>query len=171
MNTVPSNLVVELDSAAMAVHSDNSEFSSETKKNEGRHYDQSYCHFNSNKKRPHCTHCGQLGHWFQTWYELHGYPVGYPKGRNNPGPSKHNNNKVVVNYASDMQPLISLLNDQLTLLLSLTKTQDEVSSLRANAITKPDLSKIISRNWIIDSRETNHITSSFKLLHKDENHS
>ena len=38
-----------------------------------------------------------------------------------------------------------------------------------NEVTKLGLSKIASRNWIIDNGATDHITSSSKLLHKDKN--
>ena len=48
-------------------------------------------------------------------------------------------------------------------LLSLVSKNDDSIS-QANAVTKPGLSKITSRNWIIDSGATDHITSSLKLF-------
>ena len=45
----------------------------------------------------------------------------------------------------------------------------EGSNSKANAVTKPGLSKVASHNWIIDSGATDHITSSSKLLHKNKN--
>ncbi|KAB5539059.1 hypothetical protein DKX38_016592 [Salix brachista] len=35
--------------------------------------------------RPNCSHCGEMGHWVQTCYELNGYPVGHPKAKFQPG--------------------------------------------------------------------------------------
>ena len=46
-------------------------------------------------------------------------------------------------------------------LLSLVSKNDDFVS-QANAVTKPGLSKITSRNWIIDSGATDHITSSLQ---------
>ena len=38
-----------------------------------------------------------------------------------------------------------------------------------NVVTKPGLSNVASRNWIIDNGATDRITSSSKLLHKNKN--
>ncbi|RVW13323.1 hypothetical protein CK203_088995 [Vitis vinifera] len=75
-------------------------------------------------------------------------------------------------YCGDMdegKPAVALSEAQLKQLLSLLNNQDENSSSKVNAVTKPGLSKVASRNWIIDSGATDHITSSSKLLHKDKN--
>ena len=40
---------------------------------------------------------------------------------------------------------------------------------KANVVTKPGLSTVASRNWIIDSDATDHITSPSKLLHENKN--
>ena len=45
----------------------------------------------------------------------------------------------------------------------------EGSNSKANAVTKPGLSKVASHNWIFDSGATDHITSSSKLSHKNKN--
>ena len=73
-----------------------------------------------------------------------------------------------VSKADEGRPAVALSEAQLKQLLSLLNNQDEGSSSKANVVTKLGLSKVISRNWIIDSRVTNHITSSSKLLHKDK---
>ena len=36
-------------------------------------FDQEKCHSESGKQRPHCTYCGDIRHWIQTCYQLHGY--------------------------------------------------------------------------------------------------
>ena len=64
---------------------------------------------------------------------------------------------------------LTISDAQLKQLLSLLNNQNEGSHSKANTVTKPGLSKIVSRNWIIDSEATYHITSSSKLLHKDNN--
>ena len=66
------------------------------------------------------------------------------------------------------RPTVALLEAQLKQLLSFLNNQDEDSSSKANAVTKPGLSKVASRNWIIDSGVIDHTTSSSKLLHKDK---
>ncbi|RVW85060.1 Retrovirus-related Pol polyprotein from transposon TNT 1-94 [Vitis vinifera] len=74
-----------------------------------------------------------------------------------------------VSEADEGKPAVALSEAQLKQLLSLLNNQDENSSSKVNAVTKPGLSKVASRNWIIDSGATDHITSSSKLLHKDKN--
>ena len=53
--------------------------------------------------------------------------------------------------------------------MSLLNNRDDGSNSKANAITKQGLSKVASRNRIIDTSATDHITSSSKLLHKNKN--
>ena len=65
-------------------------------------------------------------------------------------------------------PTVVLSKAQLKQLLSLLNNQDEGSNSKANAVTKPGLSKVTSSNWIIDSGAMDHITSSSKLLHKNK---
>ncbi|KAH7571053.1 hypothetical protein JRO89_XS05G0245100 [Xanthoceras sorbifolium] len=118
----------------------------------------------SGRGRPNCSHCGELGHWIQTCYELYGYPVGHPKAKHNSGPKRFN--KPAVNHVSetiskvDGNHLVGISEAQLQQLLSLLDTKIEGSSTQANVVTKPGLSKITSRNWIIDSGATDHIASS-----------
>jgi hypothetical protein len=68
----------------------------------GHRFEQDRRPFGSRRGRPHCSHCGKLGHWVQTCYELHGYPARHPKAKHNLGP-KHfsNSNKPVVNHVSE----------------------------------------------------------------------
>ena len=73
-----------------------------------------------------------------------------------------------VSEADEGRPPVALSKAQLKQLLSLLNNQDEGSNSKANAVTKPGLSKVASRNWIIDNGATNHITSSSKLLHKNK---
>ncbi|KAK0605442.1 hypothetical protein LWI29_026876 [Acer saccharum] len=120
--------------------------------------------------RPNCSHCGEMGHWVQTCYELNGYPVGHPKAKFNSSPRGFSNNKrpAVNNVAEgsskiDGSQVVGISEDQLKQLLSLVGKNDDSIS-QANAVTKPDLSKIASRNWIIDSGATDHISSSSKLF-------
>ncbi|RVW61806.1 hypothetical protein CK203_065639 [Vitis vinifera] len=73
-----------------------------------------------------------------------------------------------VSEADEGRPTVALSEAQLKQLLSFLNNQDEDSSSKANAVTKPGLSKVASRNWIIDSGVIDHTTSSSKLLHKDK---
>jgi hypothetical protein len=74
-----------------------------------------------------------------------------------------------VSHNDEVRPTVSLSETQLKQLLSLLNNHDDSSSSKENAVTKPGLSKLNSHNWIIDSGATNHITSSSKLLYKNEN--
>ena len=136
-------------------------------------FDQDRRRMGSGRGRPQCSYCGDMGHWVQKCFQLHGYPPGHPKARMNLG-SNSNRNKSFsaanqVSEADEGRPAVALSEAQLKQLLSLLNNQDENSSSKANAVTKPSLSKVASCNWIIDSGTTNHITSSFKLLHNDKN--
>ncbi|KAH7544247.1 hypothetical protein JRO89_XS15G0135700 [Xanthoceras sorbifolium] len=70
-----------------------------------------------------------------------------------------------VSHNVEVRPTVLLSETQLKQLLSLLNNQDEGSSSKANAVTKPGLSKIDFHNWIIDSGAMDHITSSSKLLY------
>lgn len=74
-----------------------------------------------------------------------------------------------VSHNDEGKPTVSLSKAQLKQLLSLLNNYDEVSSSKANSVTKPGLSKVTSHNWIIDSRATAHIVSSSTLLYKNKN--
>jgi hypothetical protein len=185
-----------VDSAAMAVHSNSGKTTSltGTGKSErsyqsygthdfrsqpetfARRHDQDKRRFGSRKGRPFCSHHGEPGHWVQTCYELNGYPAGHPKARHNSGSKRFgNNNRSVANHVSedfskeDGKSVVGISETQLKHLLSLLNKNEGPSS-QANAVTKPGLPKIASRNWIIDSGATDHISSSSKsLLHTDKN--
>ncbi|KAH7565259.1 hypothetical protein JRO89_XS09G0175600 [Xanthoceras sorbifolium] len=109
----------------------------------GRRFDADKHRFGSERRRPQCTHCGELGHWVQTCYELHGYPAGHPKAKYNSGPRQFNNNKSAANHVSegfskdDGRPVINISEAQLKQLLSLLNNKNERSSSQVNAVTKP----------------------------------
>ncbi|KAL5832564.1 hypothetical protein ACOSQ3_016238 [Xanthoceras sorbifolium] len=98
-------------------------------------------HAGSGRGRPNCSHCGELGHWIHTCYELHGYPVGHPKAKHNSGPKRFN--KHAVKHVSettskvDGNHLVGISEAQLQQLLSLLDTKIEGSSTQANVVTKP----------------------------------
>ncbi|XP_062007349.1 uncharacterized protein LOC133724604 isoform X2 [Rosa rugosa] len=85
---------------------------------------------------------------------------------NRPNQSNRQNGSSCCSPLSEqqLQQVLAILNH---------KVSDDSSSphSQANAaITKPGLSKIASRSWIIDSRATDHISSSPKLFsHKSKN--
>ncbi|KAK0575158.1 hypothetical protein LWI29_034753 [Acer saccharum] len=93
---------------------------------------------------PNCSHCGEMGHWVQTCYELHRYPAGHPKGKQYSG-QKHfsNNNKPAANHVSealskvDGNHVVGISEAQLQQLLSLLDNKNEGSSSQVNAVTKP----------------------------------
>jgi hypothetical protein len=64
-----------------------------------------------------------------------------------------------VSTVENEQPVIGISQDQLKQLLSLLDNKTKGSSPHANVVTKPGLSKVTSRNWIIDSGATDHISS------------
>ncbi|KAI9181123.1 hypothetical protein LWI28_011688 [Acer negundo] len=142
----------------------------------GRRQEQDRKRTGFGKGRPHCTHCGELGHWIQTCYALHGYPAGHSKAKFT-GPHRfHNNNRPTANHVSeciskeDSNPVVGLSEAQLKQLLSLLDNKSEESSSEAHAVTKPGLSKIASSNWIIDSGATDHFSSSSQLFfHTEKN--
>ncbi|KAI9200546.1 hypothetical protein LWI28_009691 [Acer negundo] len=158
-------------SAAMAIRSNN-KF---TPSAGTRKFDRSYCphDFRSQEKspdkfnggrqdkkrsgigrgRPLCTHCGELGHWVQTGYTLHGYPTGHPRAKNNSGPKYfNNNNRPAVNHVSevpskeDNNPIVGISEAQLQQLLSLLDNKNGGSSSQANAVTKPAKKVFTSRD-------------------------
>ncbi|KAI9185245.1 hypothetical protein LWI28_005591 [Acer negundo] len=125
--------------------------------------------------RPLCTHCGELGHWVQTCYALHGYPAGHPRAKYNSGQkysnSTHRPSANLVSEApskEDSSPAVGISEAQLQQLLSLLDNKNGGSSSQANTVTKPGLSKVASRNWIIDSGATDHITTSSKLFFRTD---
>ncbi|KAK0581116.1 hypothetical protein LWI29_010174 [Acer saccharum] len=141
-------------------------------------FDQDKRHTDSGRGRPHCSHCGDMGHWVQTYYELNGYPVGHPKAKYNSGPRRfNNNNKPATNHVSltanhvlegfskeDGNQVVGISQIQLKQLLSLIDNKNEGSNSQANATIKPGLSTVTSRNWIIDSGVTDHISSLSNLF-------
>ena len=127
----------------------------------------------SGRGRPPILVLWRYGPLVQKCFQLHRYPPGHPKTRMNLGSNSNQNKSFYaanqVSEADEGRPAVALLEAQLKQLLSLLNNQDENSSSKANAVTKPSLSKVASRNWIIDSGTTNHITSSSKLLLNNKN--
>ncbi|KAI9173831.1 hypothetical protein LWI28_007225 [Acer negundo] len=141
----------------------------------GRRPDQDRKRTGIGRGRPYCTHCGELGHWVQTCYELHGYPAGHPKAKFTGSKRFHPNTRPAANHVSDClskedsSPIVGISEAQLKQLLSLLDTKNEGSTSQAHAVSKPGLSKIASRSWIIDSGSTDHISSSPKLFFRTKN--
>ncbi|KAI9165452.1 hypothetical protein LWI28_014477 [Acer negundo] len=153
-----------------------------------RRFDQDKRRTGSGRGRPNCSHCGDVGHWVQTCYELIGYPIGHPKakssGRYNTYNNNNNNNKPATNTnhvfpianhvtegfsTDDGNQIVGISQVQMKQLLSLIDNKGEGSNSQANAIIKPGLSTVTSRNWIIDSGATDHISSSSKLFFRKNN--
>ncbi|KAL5737863.1 hypothetical protein ACOSP7_030624 [Xanthoceras sorbifolium] len=119
-----------------------------------RCFDQDRRRFGSGRGRPQCTHCGEMGHWVQKCFQLHGYPSGHPKARMNSGPNSNQhkgfsaaNQESEVSHNVEVRPTVLLSETQLKQLLSLLNNQDEGSSSKANAVTKPGLSGYEEDNW------------------------
>ena len=139
----------------------------------GRFFDQDQRRMGSERGHPQCSHYGDMGHWVQKCFQLHGYPPGHPKARmkSSPYSNRYKGFSMAnqVSEADEGRPIVELLEAQLKQLLSLLNNQDEGSNSKENAVTKLGWSKVASRNWIIDNGTTDHITSSSKLLHKNKN--
>ncbi|KAK0601793.1 hypothetical protein LWI29_027437 [Acer saccharum] len=69
----------------------------------------------------------------------------------------------------DGNQIVGISQVQLKQLLSLIDNKGEGSNSQANATIKPGLSTVTSRNWIIDSGATDHISSSSKLFFRKNN--
>ena len=73
----------------------------------------------SSKGRPHCTYCGEIGHFVEKCYQLHGYPLGHPKARTGSNFNYHKNTSMVnqvydgVNKDDGKSMLIGILEAQL----------------------------------------------------------
>lgn len=193
-------------SAAMAVRSHNrsNQFSTAGRmeksdrpynsSHENRRHDQDKRRLGSSRGRPQCFHCRDMGHFIDTCYQLHGYPPGHPKARQNTNKnqsrfkSTHMANCISASLAKDAEkPMVTGISEaQLQQLLSLLSKCDTNSEPQAHiATTQPDapyspqthgkttklgLSKVVSHNWIINSGATDHISSSSKLfLRKNQN--
>nr|TKS03232.1 hypothetical protein D5086_0000152290 [Populus alba] len=117
----------------------------------GRRFEQDRRRFGPRRGRPHCSHCGEPGHWVQTCYELHGYPAGHPKARHNSARRFNHSNKsetifngkpaanhVSENFAKDNgKSVVGISEAQLKQLLSLLNDKGAESSSQAHAVTKP----------------------------------
>ena len=71
----------------------------------------------SGRGRPQCLYCGDMGHWVQKCFQLHGYPLGHPKARMN---SDSNSNQYKgfsaanqVSEADEGRPTVALSEAQL----------------------------------------------------------
>ncbi|KDO41801.1 hypothetical protein CISIN_1g037253mg [Citrus sinensis] len=99
---------------------------------------------------------------------------GHPKAKMNSGQNLNRHKGIFVvdqvgEVSNTNEGSLTTSDAQLKQLLSPLNNQNEGSHSKANAVTNPGLSKIASRNLIIDSGVTYHITSSSNLLHKDNN--
>ena len=126
---------------------------------------------------PQCAYYGDMGHFIEKCYQLHGYPPRHPKARTCSNFNHHKNTSVAnqvsegANKDDGKSVVTGISKAQLQQLLSLLNDKDRGTSSQANtAVAKPGLFKISFPYWIIDSSATNHISSSPKLfLHKDKN--
>lgn len=117
-----------------------------------------------------------------------GFPPGHPKAKQGSGDFSKKNTAAPVAHSSfanqvtatgtveeENGPAITLSEAQFKQFLAaaLQQAQKPIpntsSSSKANAVTQPGLSSVASRNWIIDSGATDHITLSSKLLNKNKN--
>ena len=55
----------------------------------GRFFYQDRRRMGSGRGRPQCSYCGDMGHWVQKCFQLHGYPLGHPIARMNSGPNSN----------------------------------------------------------------------------------
>ena len=144
---------------------------------DSRRFDQNKRSLGSFRGRPQCTYWGDMGHFVEKCYQLHGYPSRHPKARTGSIFNHHKNTSVANQvydgaYKDDGKSVVTGISEaQLQQLLSLLNDKDEGTSSQANtAVAKPGLSKISSPHWIIDSGATDHISSSPKpFLHEDKN--
>jgi hypothetical protein len=117
---------------------------------------------------------------------LIGFPPGHPRAKQvhqnlksnsnnslNAGFKMPTANNVSGIVSDEVGPSVTLSGAQFNKFLAALSnmpprpSQHAGTSPKANAVTKPSLSKVFSRNWIIDSGATDYITSSSELLHKD----
>ncbi|WJZ83054.1 hypothetical protein VitviT2T_002766 [Vitis vinifera] len=107
-------------------------------------FDQDRRRMGSGRGHPQCLYCGDMGHWVQKCFQLHGYPPGHPKARMNLGSNLNRNKSFFaanqVSEADEGKPAVALSKTQLKQLLSLLNNQDENSSSKVNAVTKPGFS-------------------------------
>ena len=118
---------------------------------DSRRFDQNKRNSGSFRGRPQCAYCGDMGHFDEKCYQLHGYPPGHPKARTGSIFNSHKNTSMA-NQVSDgankddgKSVVTGILEAQLQQLLSLLHDKDEGTSSQANTVVaKPGLSKISS---------------------------
>ncbi|XP_040364114.1 uncharacterized protein LOC121049875 [Rosa chinensis] len=112
-----------------------------------RRFDQDKRRSGSFRGRPHCTYCGEMGHFIERCYQLNGYPPGHPKARSGSN-SKSNRfkNAPAANQVSEGSSrdegksvvTTEISEAQIQQLLSLLKDKDGNTISQANAaVTKP----------------------------------
>nr|TKS00123.1 hypothetical protein D5086_0000186040 [Populus alba] len=100
---------------------------------------------------------------------------GHPKAKHNSARRFNHSNKSAANHVSESfakdngKSVVGISETQLKQLLSLLNDKGAESSSQAHAVTKPGLPKIASRNWIIDSGATYHISSSSQSFFPQDN--
>ncbi|XP_062026475.1 uncharacterized protein LOC133742813 [Rosa rugosa] len=103
----------------------------------------------SSRGRPHCTYCGDPGHWVQTCYQLIGYPPGHPKAKQGTGFSKQpraapSANQVCATVEDGGGPTVTLTEAQFKQFMTALSNQtlkpnsNTSASSKANAVTKPE---------------------------------
>ena len=140
-----------------------------------------------------CSHCGNTGHVIDRCYKLHGYPVGWKKGK--PTYDKSKSTAVAASVSAQPSPVSGLDNlvgqvnkDQIQNFIAYFSSQLQTSeSASVSAVQQHDPSGISfssstfrfvgllsfancvtdQQTWIIDSGATHHVShdrSSFTLL-------
>ena len=67
---------------------------------DSRRFDQNKRNSGSFRARPQCAYCGDMGHFVEKCYQLHGYPPRHPKVRTGSIFNRHKNTSVA-NQVSD----------------------------------------------------------------------
>ena len=67
---------------------------------DSRKFDQNKRSSGSFRGRPQCAYCGDMGHFVEKCYQLHGYPPGHPKARTGSIFNRHKNTSMA-NQVSD----------------------------------------------------------------------
>ena len=144
---------------------------------DSQRFDKNKRSLGSFRGRSQCAYCGDMGHFVEKCYQLHGYPPGHPKARTCSIFNCHKNTYVAnqVSYGAnkdDGKSVVTGISEvQLQQLLSLLNDKDGGTSSQENTdVAKPGLSKISSPHWIINSGAIDHISSSPKLFwHEEKN--
>ncbi|CAO2834697.1 unnamed protein product [Amaranthus hypochondriacus] len=144
-------------------------FSAEYKKNNKSHFQGSRMTFRSNGnklvvagtgKRPFCNHCKYPGHTMDTCYRLHGYPLGFVRGKGKPIAT-------VAQVAVEEQELddhtTHVSAEQFNSILKALQDQHADSPSQAH-VAGTCLLTCSNVKWIVDIGATDHICANLELF-------